>query len=436
VKMMSTSTRIVAVFGALAVSVGLVTVSAGAGAASAAAPDAEGILCDYGQLAGSNRTFSMSTGDGHIAMPDGNVLYSWGYTTDSSAFRLPGPSLCAESGDLITVTLTNNLDEATSIVFPGQVGVTADGAPSVPIGANGRVSSLAPTAAAKGGTVTYQFTADRPGTFLYESGTDPDKQVEMGLYGALIVRPKGHATWAYGASSEFQTGREFLHVLSQVDPALHLAVETKKTFDWSKYSPKYFLLNGRSAPDTVAPNNASWLPSQPQGSMVHVQEQAPNGDTKPALVRYINVMPIDAAFHPHGNTERVIAEDGAPLNDGARDGTYGSFLVDLGANRTADALFDWTNNEKWDPVSNPLPIQMSPYQDVLTSASTWYSMSPYLGQTGELPAGVTSLNVCGEYYHMAHNHALQRATNYGASFGGQMTLIRIDPANDPKCLAQ
>ena len=28
---------------------------------------------------------------------------------------------------------------------------------------------------------------------------------------------------------------------------------------------------------------------------------------------------------------------------------------------------------------------------------------------------------------MAHNHALYAATNYGATFGGQMTLIRIDP---------
>jgi len=28
---------------------------------------------------------------------------------------------------------------------------------------------------------------------------------------------------------------------------------------------------------------------------------------------------------------------------------------------------------------------------------------------------------------VAHSHALDQATNYGASFGGMMTLIRIDP---------
>ncbi len=39
--------------------------------------------------------------------------------------------------------------------------------------------------------MTYTFTAAEPGTYIYESGTDPAKQVQMGLYGALVVRP----TW-------------------------------------------------------------------------------------------------------------------------------------------------------------------------------------------------------------------------------------------------
>ena len=35
--------------------------------------------------------------------------------------------------------------------------------------------------------MTYTFTASNPGTYVYESGTDTGKQVQMGLYGALIV---------------------------------------------------------------------------------------------------------------------------------------------------------------------------------------------------------------------------------------------------------
>ncbi len=35
------------------------------------------------------------------------------------------------------------------------------------------MTGLAPGAAALNGTMTYTFTATRPGTYLYESGTNP-----------------------------------------------------------------------------------------------------------------------------------------------------------------------------------------------------------------------------------------------------------------------
>jgi FtsP/CotA-like multicopper oxidase with cupredoxin domain len=396
----------------------------------------EGIECTPG-----SGSYTLTAKTGRITMPDGNSLFSWGYGTPTRTFSLPGPTICVTVGTTVTISLTNNLSEDTSLVFPGQENVLADGQPSLPAAdlSSGRVTSLAPVATANGGTMTYSFVATKPGTFLYESGTDVDKQVEMGLFGGLIVRPTT-ANQAYDdPSTAYEPNREYLHIFSQVDPALHLAVEKGKTFDWSTYSPKYFLLNGRSAPDTVSPNNAAWLPNQPMGSMVHVRPQLPAGmlpsedavgayDHAPALVRYINLMGTDVAFHPHGNTERVIAEDGQSFAGlGGLDKSFGKFLVDVGANRTADALFTWTDVEKYHPTENPIPVALAPYQDQLISGGTWYAMSPYLGQTGELPQGVTSFNQCGEYYHMAHNHALQRATNYGASFGGQMTLIRIDP---------
>ncbi len=58
---------------------------------------------------------------------------------------------------------------------------------------------------------------------------------------------------------------------------------------------------------------------------------------------------------------------------------------------------------------------------------TWFSQSPYLGEKNAVPTYITDNNQCGEYYHIAHSHALQQATNYGATFGGMMTLYRIDP---------
>ena len=73
---------------------------------------------------------------------------------------------------------------------------------------------------------TYTFTATTPGTHSYYSGTQGDLQVEMGLYGALIVLPasiaprarrvlkstlkKGDLLLTLGAGDVWRIGEEFL----------------------------------------------------------------------------------------------------------------------------------------------------------------------------------------------------------------------------------
>jgi FtsP/CotA-like multicopper oxidase with cupredoxin domain len=286
-------------------------------------------------------------------------------------------------------------------------------------------------AAATSGVVTYSFTAGSPGTYLYESGTDVSKQREMGLYGGLVVRPAGAPAQANSrAGSTFDPNREFLFVLSEIDPALHTAVERKRAFDYTKIKPRYFLINGRSMPDTLAPNFAAWLPSQPYGALIHI-EPFQGGDDKPALVRYVNAGAVNYPFHPHGNNQVVVTRDGAPTVDtNNQDSSYEKFLIDVGPGQSVDTLDRW--HQEYDSADNPIPsdIQLPQLQDQIVGpgTETWFSENPYLGGTpGELPAGIVQNNECGEYYHVAHSHALDQATNYGASFGGMMTLIRIDP---------
>ena len=60
-----------------------------------------------------------------------------------------------------------------------------------------------------GGTATYTWNNLKSGTFLYQSGSHPAKQVHMGLYGALQV-----GTYA-------GTDRDILLLYSEIDPALH-----------------------------------------------------------------------------------------------------------------------------------------------------------------------------------------------------------------------
>jgi FtsP/CotA-like multicopper oxidase with cupredoxin domain len=383
-----------------------------------------GIVCTA--TPGPHPSFALTATSGFVSVPDGNTIFMWSYAGPSGSFQLPGPTLCVEQGDTVTIALQNDLPEPVSIVFPGQVGVMANGSPSQPVFDGSTLTSLAP-AAEPGDSVTYSFIASRPGTYIYESGTDPVKQIQMGLYGALVVRPTDHPEWAYDASSTFDPSHETVMLLSEVDPDLHQAVERGQAYDSTAYHPRYWMINGRSFPDTIAPNGAPWLPSQPYGSLVHI-EPTDAAHPYPALIRYLNVGSLNHPFHPHGNHGRVIARDGRPLEGtSGEDLSYEKFLVLVGAGQTWDTTFDWTDEELWTPA-NPIPVPLPQPQNVTyKDDATWYSGSPYLGQTDELPVGVTSFNECGEFYHVAHSHALNEAANYDAGFGGMLTLIRIDP---------
>src|SRR6267143_2020396 len=144
-------------------------------------------------------TFNLTAQPAFISQPDGAEIYSWGYgcATAPSAFapanipnancptmQVPGPTLIVTAGQTVTVNLTNNLPAAagnTSILFPGFNVATSGGVAGL----------LTQEAAPGGGTVAYTLTipSTAAGTHAYYSGTQGDLQVEMGLYGAIIVLP-------------------------------------------------------------------------------------------------------------------------------------------------------------------------------------------------------------------------------------------------------
>jgi len=362
-------------------------------------------------------TFNLQATQGYIDTPDGNSIYMWGFALDPGTFQMPGPVLCVDEGDTVTINLTNNLTaEPVSIVFPGQTGVTATG---------GSAGLLATEAAPGGGTVSYSFVAGQPGTFLYESGTNVHKQVQMGLSGALVVRPALHPDWAYNdPTTQFDPDREFLLMFNEIDPALHQAVEYGLPYNVTTRHDHYWTINGRGSVDTLLDNNVFWMPSQPYSSLVQIEA----GAALPALIRYLNAGTVNHPFHPHGNTMKVVGRDGRALGAAALE----NFTTTIGAGQTFDLLFRWDNVESWDPNTNPLPASPNfPFPNlgnlVFKDDLTWYSGDEYLGYQGELPTGVTSFNECGEFYFPWHSHALNEIQNFDEGFGGMLTLVRVDP---------
>jgi hypothetical protein len=395
------------------------------GSADALPPGAPtiGMVCTPGSVAGTTHTFNLIANTGWVDTPDGNSIFMWSYANrdapDNDHFQVPGPVLCVTEGQTVVVNLTNTLPEPVSIVFPGQQGVAATG---------GTPGLLTTEAAATTGTVSYTFTAGSPGTYLYESGSDPAKQIEMGLYGALIVRPNATTCpvvagtdCAYDPNTRFNPGREYMLLLSEIDPVLHHAVETGGTYDLNARRARYFTINGREFPDTLQDNGTGLLPNQPYGALVRLQPNGPS-DTRPALIRMLNAGLLNHPFHPHGNHTREIAQDGRLV------ASTEHFGETVGSGQTLDYLIRWDDVDQWDPAANPLPVAQPNYRNLMfKDGNTYYSGSPYLGYKGTLPTGTVSQNICGEWYFPWHSHALNEFANFDEGFGGMATLLRVDP---------
>jgi hypothetical protein len=452
--------------------------------ATAQVPYDFGVICENG----NSPTVDLTAKDGYIIIPDGNTIYMWGYgfgIGDAAAYQHPGPTLCFTEGDSVSITLHNTLPENVSIMFPGQTDVMADG---LPVQAQLAQNSFTQFAAISG-TVTYSFTASRAGTFIYESGTNMQKQVQMGLFGAIIVRPAGHPDWVYDwAKTQFNTtangSNDYMLLLSEIDPDWHSAVEqavndynaggayNANPFSVVDYHPRYWQINGRSFPDTIAPNRAAWLPTQPYGALLHILPSAvsvipgdvsgaPASDTSdptkyqqlPSAVRVLNVGMLNHPIHPHGNHVQVVGRDSYPLlGPAGEDLSYSKFNIMAGAGQVWDVLYDWTNRDYYNPISNTVPYGVDtsgdaftpggpqdPIQDpqalnLLYKDPNFFSGSPYLGyQANKNDGNAASYNQCGEYYQIWHSHALNEAANYEAGFGGMITLERIDPPGHFNC---
>jgi FtsP/CotA-like multicopper oxidase with cupredoxin domain len=357
-------------------------------------------------------TFNLTAQPAYITQPDGQSVYSWGYgctnttgvtfvpatttTPFCNTMQVPGPTLVVTEGQTVTVTLTNGLPASagnTSILFPGFT-LTS----TCPTGQQG----LLTCEAAPGNTVTYTFTASSPGTRAYYSGTQGDLQVEMGLYGAIIVLPSGAPTngscpthntaaglntagtaLAAGGESDFRlstTGaayhltqscydREYLFQFSEMDPNIHnqalaqvsaivacnaaraagvagATCPTVLSVPTEPYHPVYFMINGRSMPDDMDSNYAAQYPHQPYNGNPHMHP----GEL--VLLRIIGQGRWQHPFHEHGNHVRILARDGNLIASSSSATQLAGpllFTTTTTPGLAMDGIFYWTGRGlNWD----------------------------------------------------------------------------------------
>ena len=400
--------------------------------------------------------FNLKASAGYISTADGNNIYAWGFSAAASlkTMQFPGSTLIVNQGDTVTINLTNTLPVKVSMIFPGQSNVIASAG-----GGGGSTPGLITREAnALTGSVSYTFVATEPGTYMYQSGTLQELQVEMGLVGALIVRPKvaDPLHQAYNHANTSFT-HEYLFLLSEMDPKIHAQVESQvlagvsPIVDMSSWLATMWFINGRTAPDTMLDSNVPWLPNQPYNCVprMHPGEKL--------LLRVVHAGRDLHPFHTHGNDTVLLARDGRMLESAAGMGpdlATKNFTLQTVPGKTYDAIFEWTGiglgfdiyghapgdaleaNESLADHGLPFP-QIAPgvaltLPNVLDRKDGEdYSGSPFLGQSAAPLPGQIQTNLFGGYFHMWHSHTEREITNDNIYPGGMLTMVIIEPSGVP-----
>jgi hypothetical protein len=424
-------------------------------------------------------TFALTAQPAYLNQPDGEAVYSWGYGCNGTptgfaptlpgqncpSMQVPGPTLIVTEGASVSVTLTNQLPTAagnTSILFPGfTLSSTAC--------STGAVQGLLTCEAVPGGSVTYTFTASAPGTHPYYSGTQGDLQIEMGMYGAVIVLPSAvpancesgyHSlnTTARGAHSEtdFRLAhaaydhpgscydREYLFQWAEMDSRIHRQAlaqvsatlasgvctsasnaACRLNVQTEPYHPAYFLINGRSMPDLMDPNFAGEYPHQPYNANPHIHM----GELM--LIRTIGQGRWQHPFHEHANHVRILARDGnLELSGSATNVTFTSgltgdagvaarglagllmFNTDTTPGEAFDGIFYFTGRGlNWDPYGH------HPVSSTGDSLATLGCTADVNGYNSGAPTAVNFMEWCQD-----HNKPLQVAPFGDVAAGGPATL--------------
>ncbi|MFL5609023.1 MAG: multicopper oxidase domain-containing protein [Gemmatimonadaceae bacterium] len=113
----------------------------------------------------------------------GYVLQEGGRSSAASGVLLPGPTILLERGKPVSITVKNELHEATAVHWHGiELESYFDGV----AGFSGSGTHIAP-AIAPGDSFVARFTPPRAGTFMYHPHADETRQQQAGLSGALLV---------------------------------------------------------------------------------------------------------------------------------------------------------------------------------------------------------------------------------------------------------
>jgi len=312
--------------------------------------------------------------------------------------NIPAPTMAIDEDDEFFLTLTNvgmimrpDLFEQHTVHFHGYPNASAfyDGVPDASVAIN------------IGGSFTYYYFAPDAGTYFWHCHITPPEHLQMGMVGQIYVRPRQNRV-ASGTlynglvaqqldlrtkcgtdilcSTPLPLPNSVLHAkntsgtptlyayndgdgstaydveypvqIHGFDPNFHFVGMTFNPEPFTDMKDKYFLLNGRSYPDTVNPN-AMQTPvadgtkhySQPLPALINI----PAGGKALLRISDLDVTEFQT-LASLGIPMHVIGINARLLRDLAgNDMTFETNSVTLGGGESTDVILDASDTTKYSP---------------------------------------------------------------------------------------
>jgi FtsP/CotA-like multicopper oxidase with cupredoxin domain len=287
-------------------------------------------------------------------------------TEGTLAANESAPTIALDEDDDFYLTLSNvamamrpDLFDGHSVHWHGfaQAASIFDGLPDASI------------AVVPGASITYYYKAMDAGTYMYHCHVEAAEHMQMGMLGSLYVRPRQNRTGAGAAvprarlaggvpsaplgyayndgdgSTRYDV--EYAIQMAGFDPDFHEADLTFQSLPFSAMKDRYFLLNGRSYPETtdasptfrgtVASNGVEHK-SQPIHSLI----TARTGQR--ILLRISNLSVTQfSTLATMGIPMQVVGIDARLLRDEAGTNlSYKTNSITIGGGQTVDAILDTT----------------------------------------------------------------------------------------------
>jgi len=303
----------------------------------------------------------------------------------------------------------------------------------------------------------------KPGTFLYESGTEPTVQIGMGLYGAVIVRPANPAQAYPPSATNPNTAftSEAVLLFSEIDPFLHFAV-TDNTYGTPAYptqihlDAKYFLINGmpyspaRPPIPIGAAGTTTLLRFLKAGSRIY--DPTLLGPTMTLIAEDGNLLPypetLATLMLPPGKTHDVLVTPSASgrfpvfdrrlgtVNNVNRPGGAIAALVPAGTDNTGPAVSGLAASPNPTFGASPVLLSATAADTVVdagsvVAAAEWYtdnttpagSGHPMSGVVFGTPTVALSAYIDNSALHSDNNVVFMRAQDSYGNWGAPVSVV-------------